>query len=333
MLFSMAGFSQQPVFGPAVNMGPKINSASHELDPFLTADGKKFFFSDGADIWFSEMTDTGWTQAIRLNSQINYGIHYQVSPSVSPDGQKLYYVDASRGGAYWDIWGSTWDSSINDWDTPVNLGPPVNTSEGEYSARLGPDGRHLYLSISNAVGCGLYVSEWDGSSWSIPAPLGAGQCAISEYPSITGDSKEIYYRQVVSDGTSTFMHCRNQSAWGPAIDMRPQLGGRTGTPFITASGDSLFFAGCSDFPGFGGCDIWMATRLLSGDLNLDSQFTTADVVLELYKVFLDQPHPAPSGAGDLNCDGRYTPADITILLLKVFGVSHTVRKTNLVSLG
>ncbi len=161
LLLSGVVFSQQPVFGPAVNMGPKINSASHELDPFLTSDGKKFFFSSGADIWFSEMTDTGWTQARMLGPQINYGINLQTSPSISPDGQKLYYVDASRGGFSWDIWVSTWDSSLNDWGTPQNVGWPVNTPGVEYSARIGPDGVHLYFSSSVANGenrCGLYVS-------------------------------------------------------------------------------------------------------------------------------------------------------------------------------
>ncbi len=314
-------FSQQPVFGPAVNMGPKINSASHQLDPFLTADGKKFFFSSGADIWFSEMTDTGWTQARMLGPQINYGIDFQVSPSVSPDGQKLYYVDASRDGFSWDVWVSTWDSSINDWGVPQNLGPPVNTSGGEYSARIGSDGQHLYLSISNDIGCGLYVSEWNGSSWSVPTPLGAGFCAISEYPTITADLKEIYYHQYVSDGKSVFVQCQNSSAWGPQIDIRPQIGGRAIAPFITITGDSLFFAGYPDLGGFGGTDIWVATRMLSGDLSVDGQLTIADVVLELYRVFLGQPYVAPDAAGDLTCDGRFTAADISVLLLKVFGVN------------
>lgn len=325
-------FSQQPVFGPPVNLGPKFNSASHELDPFLTADGQKFFFSDGADIWFSEKTDTGWTKARRLGPQINFFIYLQTSPSVSPDGQKLYYVDAERGGAFWDIWVSTWDSSINDWGITENLGWPVNTPGVEFSARIGPDGRHLYFSSSsdsvdslNPNGrCGLYVSEWNGNSWSIPTELGAGYCGdIPDYPTITANNKELYYQRLVNDGTSIVVHCWNQTAWGPAINLRPQLGGRTGTPFITPSGDSLFFAGSVDLGGFGGADIWMTTRILSGDLNLDGQLSMADVILELNKVFLDDPFPAQPAAGDLSCDGRFSAADVVLLLKQVFGVTLT----------
>jgi Tol biopolymer transport system component len=330
----------QPIFAPPVNVGTPINSASSEWDPFLTADGKKFFFvslrDNSIDIWFSEMTDTGWTQARMLGPRINYGVDLQTSPSVSPDGQKLYYVDASRDGFSWDIWVSTFDSAANDWSTPQNVGWPVNTPGVEFSARIGPDGQHLYFSSSVANGenrCGLYVSEWDGSSWSVSSPLGAGQCGISEYPTITADLTEIYYYQYVSDGTSIFVQCWNGSAWGPQVDLRPQLIGNTGSSFITPSGDSLFFTGCDDFSGFGSCDIWLAIRLISGDLNLDSQLTIADVVLELYKVFLNQAYPAPSGAGDLICDGRFTAADISLLLLKVFGVSYSVQEPNLVTLG
>ncbi|MCI0532057.1 MAG: hypothetical protein L0Y74_08940, partial [candidate division Zixibacteria bacterium] len=289
LAFTSLSFSQ-PVFGPPVNLGPRINTASHELDPFLTADGKKLFFSDGADIWYSEWLNNNWTQAVRLGPQINYSIFLQTSPSVSPDGQKLYYVDASRDGFYWDIWVSTWDSSLNDWGTSQNLNWPVNTPGVEHSARIGPDGLHLYFysSVSDSVDslnpngrCGLYISELDGGSWSIPTELGAGDCGLSDNPTITGDLKELYYQQAESYGASISVNCWKGREWGPQIDLYPQIGGRAGTPFITPSGDSLFFTGCSDFPGLGGCDIWMARRMLSGDLNLDSQLTATDVVLEL----------------------------------------------------
>ena len=323
-----SSFSQQPVFGPPANLGPKINTALHQLDPFLTADGKKLFFADGADIWFSEMADTGWTNAVKLGPQINYGIHLQVSPSVSPDGQKLYYVDASRDDYNWDIWVSTWDFSINDWGAAQNLGWPVNTQGIEHSVRIGSDGQHLYFysSVSDSVDslnpngrCGFYVSEWAGTDWSIPTSFGANYyCASSDYPSITADLKELFYHQYVSDGTSIFVNCLSRIGWGPQIDLRSQIGGRAATPFITPSGDSLFFSGTPDLGGNGGADIWMIKRILSGDLNLDSQLTTADIVLELNKVFAGEPFSAPAAAGELNCDGQFSPVDVVLILRLVF---------------
>lgn len=79
---------------------------------------------------------------------------------------------------------------------------------------------------------------------------------------------------------------------------------------------------------FGGCDIWMVGRILSGDLNLNSQLTTADIVLELNKVFSDESFPAPVAAGELNCDGQFSPTDVVLILWLVFdtNASSTVLK-------
>jgi Tol biopolymer transport system component len=104
----------QPVFRPPENLGAKINSSAHESDPFLTADGKKLFFVQGLGIWWSEWTDTGWTEAQILPPPINVGATFKQSPSLSPDGRKLYYVDSNRGGYHWDIWVSGWDSLANN---------------------------------------------------------------------------------------------------------------------------------------------------------------------------------------------------------------------------
>jgi len=321
----------QPVFGPPVNLGPQINSPYPESDPFLTADGKKLFFVTDRpggygqeDIWYSVWNGSSWSAPIVLGPQINSS-RREKSPSISPDGQKLYYVDATRDGYYWDIWVSTWDSSINDWGTPQNLGWPVNTPGVEFSARISPDGQRLYFtSLSDSVDslnpdgrCGIYMSEWEGTNWSIPKFQWG--CGTPEYPSVSANGLWLYFEAYVVDGISIFVTSWKDTTWGfPAIDLRSELGGRAGTPFVTPSGDSLFFAGSTDLGGFGVADIWMAKRLPPGDLNLDSQLSAADVVLELNKVFLNEPYPAPERLGDLNCDTVFSPADVVLLLRLVF---------------
>ncbi|HLG94559.1 MAG TPA: T9SS type A sorting domain-containing protein [candidate division Zixibacteria bacterium] len=250
----------QPVFAPPVNLGPKINTPSTEADPFLTADGKKLFYSNGVDIWFSEMTDTGWTNGKRLGPQINYSIFFQRDPSVSPDGQKLYYIDAERDGYNWDIWVSTWDSSLSDWGAPQNLGPSVNTPGDEFSAQISPDGRHLYFtSYYFNLRCGMYVSEWDGSGWSQPVYLGDNvSCGSEEHPSITADGLWLYLDKYVGGATqSVFVSTWTDSGWSQPIDLRDRLGSHGVAPFITPSADSLFFA-TSELGGYGGPDIFVA---------------------------------------------------------------------------
>lgn len=307
----------QPRFYPPVNLGPKINSSLHELDPFLGVDGKKLLFVRDFDLWYAEWTDTGWTDPKSLGPKFNTGPGIEHSPSVSPDGRRLYFVPDLRDGFFWDVWVSIFDSSLNDWSTPVNLGPPVNTSGAEFSAHVAPDGRHLYFSTDGAGRCGIYVSEWNGTNWSIPEKVPVSSCAVDEYPSITADGKWYYFFRYLPDsGGSIFVSSWTGSDWSPPQDLWQQLG-RGGTPFIMPSGDTLFFAS-SSLGGSGGADIWLARRILLGDLNLDGNHTASDVVLELNRVFLGQSFPAPEERGDMDCDATFSAADVVRLLLLVF---------------
>jgi hypothetical protein len=53
---------------------------------------------------------------------------------------------------------------------------------------------------------------------------------------------------------------------------------------------------------------------LKGDLNLDGMESPADVVLELYCVYLGEAPPAGYARCDMNCDGEITPADVAVFL-------------------
>src|SRR3989442_15676047 len=51
---------------------------------------------------------------------------------------------------------------FSDWSTPVNLGPPINTTHVESGASISKNGRSLYFHCldcpGNAGGAGLWVS-------------------------------------------------------------------------------------------------------------------------------------------------------------------------------
>jgi hypothetical protein len=231
-------------------------------------------------------------------------------------------VAGSRQGFYYDIWISTFDSSIDDWGTPVNVGAPVNTSGAEFSAHLSPDGWRLYFTSEGGSRCGIYVSEWDGANWSVPTQIPSASCAIDAYPSVTADERILFFdRYVTGTKKNIFVSVRTDSGWGNPVNLLPQIGDSSWTPFITPSGDSLFFNSNRGIGGLGGSDIWVAQRFHRGDLNLDGQQTTADVVLELNRVFLGQPYPAPEEFGDMNCDSRFSIADIGLILLTVYLLS------------
>jgi hypothetical protein len=66
--------------------------------------------------------------------------------------------------------------------------------------------------------------------------------------------------------------------------------------------------------GGGGCPI-----VVSGDLNLSTTVTSADIIVAVNFVFKGGPTPLPCAAnGDVNCNGAVTSADIIVLVNFVF---------------
>jgi hypothetical protein len=259
-----------PQFKAPVNLGPQINTSAVESDPFWDGPRKRLYFIRDFDIWYSQWEDTTWADPIKLGPQINGAATGEQSPSISPDGQRLFFVVDARDGYLWDIWVSTWNSSINDWGASVNLGAPVNTDGVEFSAKIGPEGISLYFhsysdpdSLFPFGRCGFYVSEWNGTNWSVPMEVIPNliSCSIVSYPSITVDGSWLYFDKSVSDGKSSFVSHWNGSSWEVAADLRSQIGGRSGTPFVTPSGDSLFLSS-GDIGGLGERDIWVMERIV-----------------------------------------------------------------------
>lgn len=296
LLLSGVAFSQ-PQFKPPVNLGPKINSSFYESDPFWDGPRKRLYFvsaRDGSeDLWYSDWTDTGWTDAQKLAPEINT-LGAEHSPSVTPDGKKLYFVRCC-----WDILVSEWDSAMTKWGTPTSLPCPVNTPGAEFSGKIAPDSRTLYFFSTHGscdsflIQSGLLYSVWDGATgWSQPQSLGPNINTgnFEDYPSVTGNSGLLYFERKVSDGISIFVSQWTGTSWGPAADLRTQVGGRAGTPSITPSGDSLFFTGSPDLGGFGNGDIFMMELVPTG-IEEDKEKSNLPRAFELY-----QNYPNPFNA-------------------------------------
>lgn len=82
-------------------------------------------------------------------------------------------VFASGGAAAQEVF-----PSFGDWDAPVNLGPPMNSSEEESGPAISDDGRSLYFNRNpNLAGVDededLFVAHRGGprEDWGVPVPL------------------------------------------------------------------------------------------------------------------------------------------------------------------
>jgi hypothetical protein len=59
-------FKKNGVWSKAINMGEKINTKAHELCPFVTNDGKYFFYTSNKDIYW---VDAGIIESFRNSSR------------------------------------------------------------------------------------------------------------------------------------------------------------------------------------------------------------------------------------------------------------------------
>jgi tetratricopeptide (TPR) repeat protein len=131
-----------------------INTKYWESHASISSDGKTLYFTSnrkggygGLDIYKSERTDNGdWGPAENLGNVIN-SKYNEDTPFITTDGKTIYFSSLGHNnmGGY-DIFYSTL-SENGRWSTPVNLGPPVNTTGDDLFFAPGKNDQYAYYSI------------------------------------------------------------------------------------------------------------------------------------------------------------------------------------------
>jgi len=199
-------------WGTPMNLGPTVNSPYNEVSPSISADGLTLYFSDfggprpggigGVDIWFTTRPtkDNEWGPPVNLGSTFNTGAR-DCSPSISADGLELFlYSNRSGGYGSNDIWVARRPTTSDSWGTPVNLGPPVNTSSGDCCPGISPDGRTLFFGSRRSGGKGstdLWVATRPTASdpWGEPVNLGptVNSSSADDGASISADGRTLFF--------------------------------------------------------------------------------------------------------------------------------------------
>ncbi len=193
----------------------RVNTLDNEGAQSLTVDGNAMYFArcprlpgrGSCNIMYTEFADGQWNRPVSLGSPINSG-HSETTPSISPDGQTLYFAGTRSGGQGGrDIWKSTRTKS--GWGRPVNLGDSINTPGDEIAPFIHHDNKTLYFSSNRHVGLGgfdLYKStKKDDGTWSTSVNLG--------YPINTNKDEE---RGIIitADGTKGFFASDRPGGFG-----------------------------------------------------------------------------------------------------------------------
>jgi len=151
---------------------------------------------EGGNIWIVKKTGTGWTDPKHVGLEINTK-HHDSYPCLTTNGN-LYFF-SRRPGGYGDS--DLYMSEFIDgkYQTPVNLGPKLNTKYHEWDTYTAPDESYMIYCSMMPGGLGdddLYVTfKKDDGSWSKPVHMGnkINSDKSENRPYVTPDGKYFFY--------------------------------------------------------------------------------------------------------------------------------------------
>ncbi len=316
-------------FGTPTNLGPTVNSSSHETEPYISADGLSLFCNGdrpgglgGWDIWVTTRAtiEDEWGTPVNLGPTINSSGNDYV-PSMMADNLTLFFCSSRSGGqGRSDIYVTTRETTGDPWGVPMNLGPIINSPEGD-SARISADGLELYISSGRPSEFGdgdIWVSTraTTNEPWLEPVILGppVNSTFSEEYSCISFDGLALFFSSASFGSprpngfgdSDIWMATRKtkNAEWGEPVNLGPTINTpyTERAPSISADGSMLYFA--SNRPGtVGGAqlDLWQAPVEPIVDLNIDGIVDAEDMCIMVDHWGTDEPlcdiGPMPWGDG------------------------------------
>jgi Tol biopolymer transport system component len=147
-------------WGEPVNLGPTINSSSHDVTTCISIDGLSLYFASFrlgslgmGDLYVATRatTEDDWGTPVWLGPTLNTS-SVEGQPDISADGRTLFFY---RGPPY-HIWMSIRATTDDDWGVPVRLEPPINNSYNSSGPQISADGHTFFFSSNRPGGVGDY---------------------------------------------------------------------------------------------------------------------------------------------------------------------------------
>ncbi len=148
-------------WGEPVNLGPTINSSSHDIAPCISIDGLSLYFVSfrpgslgGGDLYVGTRAtiEDGWGTPVWLGSTLNV-VQVDGAPEISADGRTLFFF---RGPAPYHIRMNIRATTDDDWGVPVRLEPPINNSYNSGGPQISADGHTFFFNSNRPGGVGDY---------------------------------------------------------------------------------------------------------------------------------------------------------------------------------
>ena len=231
-----------------------------------------------------------WSAPVNLGAVVNSSANDQ-HPTISKDGLSLIFASTRAGGSGgFDLWVTQRESLDDPWQTPVNLGPVVNTSFLDFAPNLTTDGHWLFFHSNRPGGCGgndLWATHRqnrrDDFGWETPINLG---CVINtpfdeDGPTFFEDEQGnlfLYFARNLTpanaDGYDMYVSacsldldtCNRTGAWEPAVYVAELSSAARDTRTAIRRRDGLEMFLTSNRPGGqGNLDLWVSTRASTSD--------------------------------------------------------------------
>lgn len=186
-------------------------------DPFLSPDGSQLFFwstrplkgrqRNYPALWVVDKTEKGWTEPRDLGAWINGPDGGGGFPSVAANGTLYFFAQRpdSLGGT--DLYRAR--RAGEKFGTPENLGPEINSAQGDLDAYVAPDESFIIFDSERPGGFGggdLYISTRKNGAWTAPRNLGpsinsaAGECC----PAVSRDEKTFFFTSQRPEGRGIY---------------------------------------------------------------------------------------------------------------------------------
>lgn len=274
-------------------LGPPINTPCPEDAIEITTDGSALYFLFTHDVIREDTPveeilapGNGTYRAFRLGGprEFDEPVYYDLGQGIdesldgelsfSPDGTRVYFhsLRATNTGYqqdpliedFQDIYSADISGGVPGPGT--NLGPPVNSVYPDGEHAIHPDGVSLYFSSGRPGGLGMsdiWISIWDGDSWSEPENAGAPLNSSGDdmQPTFSADGGTMYFTsdRDLTVGRAIYRSSQLGDTWSePELVIK----GLVGEPALTADGAYLYFVHVladSDNVVFD-ADVWLAQR-------------------------------------------------------------------------
>ncbi len=178
--FMIATRDKTGVFNAGEEMPPPFNTTNdNQGGCTITIDNKRLYIAmmkqeggaqPNCDIYVSENSNDEWSEIKKLSANVNHPIYWDSQPTVSADGNTIYFA-SDRPGGYGgiDIYYTVKNPQTGEWSIPKNAGPKINTRGDEKTPFMHSDSETLYFSSNGQFGFGgfdiFYIRKDDKGQW------------------------------------------------------------------------------------------------------------------------------------------------------------------------